>query len=60
VERVLPNEELFFIANHGEAIEGVNMGVPMTLGPAARKLRDEFTGLAKFCAEVKSARVVSV
>jgi pilus assembly protein CpaE len=60
VERVLPNEELFFIANHGEAIEGANMGVPMTLGPAARKLRDEFTGLAKFCADVKSARVVSV
>jgi pilus assembly protein CpaE len=60
VERVLPNEELFFIGNHGEAIEGANMGVPMTLGPAARKIRDEFAGLAKFCAELKSARVVSV
>jgi pilus assembly protein CpaE len=60
VERVLPNEELFFIANHGEAIEGANMGVPMTLGPAARKMRDEFAGLAKFCADLKSARVAAV
>lgn len=29
VERVLPDEELFFIANHPEAIESANMGLPM-------------------------------
>jgi len=60
VERVLPNEELFFVSNHGEAIEAANMGVPLTLGPTARKMRDEFAGLAKFCADVKSARVLAV
>ncbi len=60
VERVLPNEELFFIGNHAEAIESVNMGVPMMLGSASRKMRGEFAGLANFCAELKSSRLVSV
>ncbi len=59
VERVLPNEELFFIGNHAEAIESANMGVPMVLGSSARKIRDEFASLAKFCTELKSVRVVS-
>jgi pilus assembly protein CpaE len=59
VERVLPNEELFFIGNHGEATEGANMGVPMSIGPAARKLRDEFAALAKFCADLQSARLLA-
>ncbi len=59
-ERVLPAEELLFIGNHAEAVESVNMGVPMMLGPSARKLRNEFAGLANFCTELKSPRKVSV
>jgi len=60
VERVLPNEELFFIAYHSEATEAANMGLPMSVGPAMRRVREEFTGLANFCAELKSARVLAV
>jgi pilus assembly protein CpaE len=59
VERVLANEELFFIRNHAEATESVNMGVPMMLGSATRKMREEFAGLANFCAELKSSRLPS-
>ncbi len=60
VERVLSDEDLFFIGTHAEAIESANMGVPMGLGSATRKMRDEFAGLAKFCADVKSSRLVSL
>jgi pilus assembly protein CpaE len=58
VERVLPNEELFFVGHHPEAAESANMGVPMVLSPSARKLRGEFASLANFCAAVKSSRPV--
>jgi pilus assembly protein CpaE len=60
VERLLPDEELFFLGNRGEATESVNMGVPMMLGPSARKLREEFSGLAAFCGGLKSARSVTL
>jgi pilus assembly protein CpaE len=56
VERVLRNETMFFIANHREAIEAVNMGVPMTMGPGASKLHKELAGLGSFCMELKSSR----
>ncbi len=59
VERVLPDEELFFIGNRGEAIESANMGVPMMLGPSARKMREEFATLGNFFADLKSSRMVS-
>jgi pilus assembly protein CpaE len=59
-ERVLPDEELFFIANHPEAIEAANMGLPMMLGSPVRKIRDEFSKLANFCAELKPARQIAV
>jgi pilus assembly protein CpaE len=60
IERLLPDEELFFLGNRGEATESVNMGVPMMLGPSARKLREEFSGLAAFCGGLKSARSVTL
>ena len=56
VERVLRNETMFFIADHPEAIEAVNMGVPMTMGPSASKLHKELAGLGSFCTELKPAR----
>jgi pilus assembly protein CpaE len=56
VERVLRNETMFFIANYREAIEAVNMGVPMTMGPGANKLHKELAGLGSFCTELKSSR----
>lgn len=59
VERLLPDEKLFFVGNHAEATESANMGVPMLLGPSARKIRDEFSGLADFCAQVKLSRLVT-
>jgi hypothetical protein len=54
VEMVLRNEQLFFIANRPEAIEGANMGQPMMLGASARKLRRDFLPLAKYCAGLKA------
>lgn len=60
VQRVLPNEELFFVGYYSEAIESANMGVPMVLGASAKKIRSEFASLVNFCAEVKSARVASL
>jgi len=60
IERLLPDEELFFVGNRAEAVESVNMGVPMMLGPSARKMREEFSSLAAFCAGLKSARAVTL
>ena len=59
VKKVLEDEQIFFIAHRTEAVESANMGVPMMLGPAARKLQKELSGLAEFCASVKSIRKVS-
>ena len=60
VEMALPDERLTFIANRPEAIESVNMGVPMLLGASAGKLRKELAPLAGFCAGLRSNRSVSV
>jgi pilus assembly protein CpaE len=59
VERVLPDEQLFFVASHLEAVESANMGVPMMLGAPVRKIRDEFAKLANFCSELKSVRQIA-
>ena len=59
IDRVLQNETQFFIGNHPEAVEAVNMGVPMTMGPAAKKLQKELSGLAGFCTELKSTRLAA-
>jgi pilus assembly protein CpaE len=58
VRRVLQDEQVFFMPQRSEAVESVNMGVPMMLGPSARKLRKELAPLADFCAKVKSTRQV--
>ena len=60
VEMALPDERLSFIANRPEAVESVNMGVPMLLGASAGKLRKELAPLAGFCSGLKSSRLVSV
>ncbi len=60
VGRVLPTEQLFFIGSHAEASESANMGVPMLLRSPTRRMRDEFGGLASFCSELKSSRVVTL
>lgn len=59
VEMVLRDEQLFFIGNHPELIESVNMGQPLTLSAAARKLRRDLMPLANFCAGVQSSHAVS-
>jgi pilus assembly protein CpaE len=58
VARVLEDEQTFFISHRAEAIESANMGIPMMLGPAARKIRKDLASLAEFCAAVKSTRKV--
>jgi len=59
VEMVLRDEQVFFIANRPEAIECINMGQPMMLGSAARRLRKDLLPLANFCAGLKSRSAVS-
>jgi len=59
VQRVLHDEQVFFISHWPQAVEAVNMGVPMALGQSSGKLEKEFAPLAGFCADVKSSRLVS-
>ena len=56
VQRVLRDERTFLMSRRPEAVASVNMGVPMVLGPTARKVQKEFAPLADFCAQVKSTR----
>jgi pilus assembly protein CpaE len=55
-ETALRDERIFFVGQRPEAIDSVNLGIPMLLGPAARKVRREFAALGGFCAELKSVR----
>ena len=59
VGMVLRDEQVFFIANRPEAIECINMGQPMMLSSAARRLRKDLLPLANFCAGLKSRSAVS-
>jgi pilus assembly protein CpaE len=54
---VLRDERLFFVTDRPEAVESVNMGVPMMLGASAAKVGKEFAALANFCAGLRSQRV---
>jgi pilus assembly protein CpaE len=56
VERVLRDEQVFYISERAEAIESVNMGIPIMLGGSAAKLQSELAPLAEFCADVTSVR----
>jgi pilus assembly protein CpaE len=56
VERVLRDEQVFYISERSEAIESVNMGIPVMLGASAAKLVNELAPLGEFCADVTSAR----
>ena len=56
VHRVLQDEQVFFISRRNEALESINMGVPMMLGASAGKSQKEFAPLAVFCVGVKSTR----
>ena len=55
-ERVLRDEQVFYVSERGDAIESVNMGIPIMLGDSAAKLQNELAPLAEFCAEVTSTR----
>ena len=59
VFRVLSDEQVFFISSWPQAVESVNMGVPMVLGASTGKLQKEYAKLASFCTELKSTRVAS-
>jgi Flp pilus assembly CpaE family ATPase len=59
VERVVRDERTFFISRRPEAVESVNMGIPMLIGASSGNLQKEFAPLAGFCAEVKSTRQAS-
>jgi pilus assembly protein CpaE len=59
VEMALRDERIFFIGTRPEAVESINMGLPMTLSGAAGKVRKEFAPLAEFCAGVKSSHFMT-
>jgi pilus assembly protein CpaE len=58
VERVLRDEQVFYVSERAEAIESVNMGIPIMLGASAAKLQTELAPLGDFCADVTSTRQV--
>jgi pilus assembly protein CpaE len=60
VEMAMPEERLFFIGERPEAIESVNMGVPMMLGSFAGRVRKEFGPVADFCGGLKSSRAFAI
>ena len=59
VERVLRDERVFYVSERPEAVESVNMGIPIMLGSSAAKLQNELAPLGEFCADVTSIRQVS-
>jgi pilus assembly protein CpaE len=59
VERVLRDEQVFYVSARAEAIDSVNMGIPIMLGGSAAKLQNELAPLGEFCADVTSARRAS-
>ena len=59
VHKVLADEQVFLVSLWPEAVESVNIGVPMMLGASAGRLQKEYAALAGFCAEIKSIRAVS-
>ena len=59
VERVLRDEQVFYVSERAEAVESVNMGIPIMLGGSATKLQNELAPLGEFCAGVTSTRQVS-
>jgi pilus assembly protein CpaE len=58
VERVLQDEQVFYISERAEVIESANLGIPTLLGGSAGKLQSELSPLGEFCADVTSTRVV--
>jgi hypothetical protein len=59
VERVLRDERVFYVSQRAEAVESVNMGIPIMLGGSAAKLQNELAPLGEFCADVTSTRQAS-
>jgi pilus assembly protein CpaE len=59
VEKVLGREKIFFIGEDPMIVKAVNAGTPLALSDPGRKTSKEIAGLAAFCANVKSTRVVS-
>ena len=59
-EMVLRDERLFLIANRPEAIESVNIGVPMALAASSGKLRRDFAPLAEFCSGLKTSHSLGI
>jgi pilus assembly protein CpaE len=56
VERVLPTEQVIYVSERAEAIESVNMGIPIMLGGSAAKFQNELAPLGEFCADATSTR----
>ena len=57
-EMALHDEQVFFVSHRPEAVQSVNMGVPMVLGASAARARKEFAPLAGFCSSLQSTRIV--
>ena len=59
VERVLRDEQVFYVSERPEAIESVNMGIPIMLGGSAAKLQNELAPLGNFVPTLLRSRRVS-
>lgn len=55
-EMALRDEQVFFVSSRPEAVQSVNMGVPMVLGAAASRVRRELASLTEFCANLQPTR----
>ncbi len=57
-ERVLRDEQVFYVSERAEAVESVNMGIPIMLSGSTTKLQNELAPLGDFCADITSTRRV--
>ncbi len=56
VERVLPDETVFFVGNEPAALQSINIGQPMVLGQASHRVTKDIAAIAGFCAGLQSVR----
>jgi pilus assembly protein CpaE len=56
VESVLPDETLLFIGDQPTALQSINTGQPMVLGPASRSVNKDIAAIGAFCVGLRTVR----
>ena len=59
VEKVLGEENLFYVRDQPVILESINTGVPLALSRGGGKTLAELGPIARFCAELKSVRTTT-